>query len=65
VSAGIYDVAGRRVRELFSETRAAGQYPITWDGRDDRGERLASGVYFACVRAAGKTYTGRVVLMRQ
>lgn len=41
----IYDVFGRKVRTLVSETLPAGEHEIIWDGRDDRGRKLASGTY--------------------
>ena len=42
----VYDVAGRRVRELFVGAMAAGRHVVVWDGRDDGGRRVGSGVYF-------------------
>jgi flagellar hook assembly protein FlgD len=42
----IYDVNGALVRTLTNETRAAGAQSATWDGRDDEGRSVASGVYF-------------------
>lgn len=43
----IYDVTGRRVRTLITGSLPVGTRTVTWDGRDDRGTALASGVYFA------------------
>ena len=42
----VFDLAGRCVRDLVRRTQAAGRYSVTWDGNDDRGRRLANGVYF-------------------
>ena len=48
--AGVYDLAGRRVRDLsFARLRASGEHRITWDGRDDRGELLEPGLYLVRV----------------
>lgn len=41
------DVSGRTVRTLEHGERAAGRATVAWDGRDDRGEPLPAGVYFA------------------
>ncbi len=41
----IYNLLGQPVRKLVDETRPAGQYTVTWDGRDDAGRSAASGVY--------------------
>ena len=60
----VYDAAGRLVRELVQGTQAAGRHTVTWDGRDDRGDRVASGVYFVRLEALGKEQTRRVVRIR-
>ena len=60
----IYSVDGRRVRRI-SEALPSGDSSLTWDGRDDRGSRAASGVYFARVQADdGGTGKGKLVLVR-
>ncbi len=59
----IYSVDGRLVRRL-SEALPSGESSLTWDGRDDRGSRAASGVYFARVQANGETGKGKLVLVR-
>ena len=41
----IFDLSGRRVRELIAAPRAAGVYRETWDGRDGTGARVAPGLY--------------------
>ena len=52
----IYDVAGRLVRRLLDERRAPGYHEVPWDGRDNNGAAVGSGVYF--VRMRGDSYTG-------
>jgi len=46
VQIGIYDVAGRLVRELVNDTKAPGQYQTVWNGQDMGGSSVAHGVYF-------------------
>lgn len=46
----IVDVTGRLVRRLEGGARAAGTHAIAWDGRNQDGSNMASGVYLACVR---------------
>lgn len=41
----IYDLRGRIVRTLVSETRQPGQHSVVWDGKDDNGMMVSSGVY--------------------
>ena len=58
----IYSVNGRLVRRL-TEALPSGESSLTWDGRDDRGGRAASGVYFARVQANEETGKGKLVLV--
>ncbi len=46
VSLVVYDVAGRRVATLVDGYHAADSYQVAWEGKDDAGNKLASGVYF-------------------
>ena len=41
----VYDAAGRHVRTLVDDTRAASEYTVTWNGKDDAGAAVAAGVY--------------------
>ena len=59
----VYDVAGRRVREL-EVVGVKGWQGIPLAGADDAGRSLASGVYFYSVRAAGETITRKMLIVR-
>lgn len=60
----IFDLSGRRVRELFSGYLSPGSYNYTWDGRDDHNENVASGVYFLKFTAGNYSRGKRMVLSR-
>jgi hypothetical protein len=64
VTLRIFDVRGRLVRTLVDGKRESGEYTEPWDGRDDAGKRLGSGVYY--VRLKTRTFEGRqrLVLVR-
>jgi len=64
VSLAIYDVSGRIVRTLANETRNAGAYELSWDGLDDSGQTVASGVYFYRLVAPEFTQTKKMVLLK-
>ena len=49
----IYDIAGQRVRQLREGVRGAGSYRTRWDGRDDDGRSVSSGVYLYRITATG------------
>ena len=60
----IFDVAGRRVRTITIEPAGAGPRQVQWDGRDQAGSAVSSGVYFYRLEAGGEAVTGRVVKVR-
>lgn len=60
----VRDVAGRAVRSLFSGQLAAGPQAVVWDGADDTGKRMPSGVYFIQLRTGAETMQRKVVLGR-
>lgn len=65
----IYDVRGAVVRTLDLGNRPAGRYltpaqAANWDGRDQRGDRVASGVYFYRLQAGGVAHVRRMVLVK-
>jgi len=61
----VYDVAGRRIRTLVSGVRSAGStYPAEWDGRDDGGRPVASGVYFYRLTTRGFVEVRKLVLLK-
>jgi FlgD Ig-like domain len=64
VKVDVFDVAGRRVRQLDLGRIRAGSRPMSFDGRDDEGRLLPSGVYFCRVRAGGQTLTRKMVIAR-
>jgi hypothetical protein len=64
VNISIYDVAGRLVRALVAEHRGPGTWSVQWNGDDDRGRRVASGVYFYRMRAGSFVDTKKMVLLK-
>ena len=64
VQIGIYDVQGRRVRQLVNERLGGGRNAVAWDGKDDAGRSVVSGIYLWKLKAAGGEATQRMVLLR-
>jgi flagellar hook capping protein FlgD len=60
----VYDLAGRRVRQLFVANVGPGARSIVWDGRDDIGREAASGVYFVHLTAGKAVSRVRLTLLR-
>ena len=69
VNVRIYDVEGKLVRDLDIGYQRAGRYlsrqnAVYWDGRDQLGESVSSGVYFYTLKAAGFSDTRRMVILK-
>jgi hypothetical protein len=60
----MYDVAGRRVSTLVDRVVEGGEHRVSWDGRDERGERLASGVYFARLTVGNETDVAKLIMLK-
>jgi hypothetical protein len=60
----VYDVQGRTVRTLIDEDLAAAMHEVTWDGTDDTGSRVASGIYFCKLDALDQSLTRKVMLLK-
>ena len=59
----VYAPDGRLVRRVAEGGRSAGTYTIGWDGRNDAGQTIPSGIYFARLRRAQATEVHRVILI--
>jgi sugar lactone lactonase YvrE len=60
----IFDLAGRRVRRLAHQTLPAGRQRLIWDGHDESGREVSSGIYFVRLAGGGTTQGLRVVMSR-
>ena len=60
----VYDLFGREIKTLVNETKAAGEYTISWNGRDNDNKQVSTGVYFYKMQAAGFEKTMKMVLMK-
>jgi flagellar hook assembly protein FlgD len=64
ITLAVYDLKGRRVRELARGTWSADRHVVTWNGRDNRGRELASGVYFVRLTAGAESAVTKVTLIK-
>jgi len=60
----VYDVRGRLVKTLLAENRPLGNHTTVWNGVDQHGRQVASGVYFARFEAGSTVQVQRMVLLR-
>ena len=64
VKLAIFNLVGQRVRSLVDEFKTAGRYEARWDGQDDFGRDVGSGVYFYSLEAGTFSTTKRMLLIR-
>ena len=60
----VYSVAGQKVKELVSEILSAGPHSILWNGMDEHGITVSSGVYLAVLKAGKNVVSRKVVMLR-
>jgi hypothetical protein len=64
VSLKIFNVKGQLVRTLVQERMNTGTHTVRWEGRDDSGNRVSSGVYFYRLTAGEKSFVKKMVLLK-
>jgi len=64
VELSVHDVQGRLLRTLVDGVQPAGERAVVWDGRDEGGRALPSGVYFARLRAGELIQGGKLILVK-
>jgi len=60
----VYDMRGRRVRMLIDSGLEPGNHQAHWNGRNDRGESVASGIYLYTLNAGGERFTRKMTILK-
>ncbi|MFH2140840.1 MAG: T9SS type A sorting domain-containing protein [Bacteroidota bacterium] len=60
----VYDILGRKVASLINQAMPVGSHKIKWDGRNQNGDNVASGIYFYKIRTDQFSDTKKMVLVR-
>jgi hypothetical protein len=64
VSLRVYNLLGQGIRTLVNETQIPGRHSVIWDGKDDKGREVSSGIYFYRLEAGDSKLTKRMVLIK-
>jgi hypothetical protein len=64
VRLAVYDIAGRRIATLVNRHHQPGQFSAFWDGRDEQGREMASGVYMARLVAGEFSAAQKMILLK-
>jgi hypothetical protein len=60
----IYNIAGQVVKTLANENRQAGNYTVTWDGRDDQGNKASNGIYLYRLISGDYQATKKITVLK-
>jgi flagellar hook assembly protein FlgD len=60
----IYDLLGRKVKTLISENLSPGYKSVLWDGTDESGKEVPSGIYLYELKAGGLSKSKKLVLLK-
>ena len=64
VSLSIYNIKGQKVKQLVSEQLSAGQHSVVWNGKDNNGKSVSSGIYFYKLRTDNFEKTRKMILIK-
>ncbi len=60
----VYNLKGQKVRTLLNENMIKGAYQVEWDGKDDNGLGIGSGMYILILKSAGNSRSTKVILLK-
>ena len=64
ISISIYNIKGQKVKTLVTGTQPAGSYNVTWNGKDESGKDVTSGIYFYKLRTQNNETTRKMLLLK-
>jgi len=64
VSLIVHNISGKIVKTIVTESQSAGRYEIQWNGQDDTGNLVSTGMYFARIQAGSYSHVIKMIYMR-
>ena len=64
VEVTVHNIKGQKVKTLIDENQARGNHSIKWNGKDDSGNEIASGIYFCKIRHKEKTKINKLLMLK-
>ncbi len=64
VTLDVYNIVGQRVRTLVNSVQEAGKWSVQWNGTDNAGVHVASGIYFYRLETPNAALTQKMVLLK-
>jgi flagellar hook assembly protein FlgD len=60
----IFNINGQLVNDLLNDYLAAGDHRLRWNGQNDDGQRVASGIYFCRLEHGGRVIAAKMLLVK-
>ena len=60
----VFNLLGSEIKTLVTEEQPAGSYSVTWDGTDELGNKMPSGIYFYALRSGNFVATKKMIMMK-
>jgi len=60
----IYNAKGQKIKTLLNEKMEIGQHSVIWNGKDDRGKHVSSGIYFYKVSVSGEQKVNKMIMLK-
>lgn len=64
IEISIYDILGNKIRTLYNGLQSKGKYQTVWDGKNNSGLEVSSGIYFTCLNSELFKYTIKTILLK-
>jgi subtilisin family serine protease len=64
ITISVYNILGRKVQTLIDEVKSAGTHTAVWNGTDETGQAVSSGIYFYRVKTADRAESRKMLLLR-
>jgi len=64
VNIAVYNILGRKVTDLVDQVMSPGQYEVVWNGTDEHGQTVVSGIYFTSMRSGDFVSTRKMLLLK-
>ncbi|MEA2095611.1 MAG: FlgD immunoglobulin-like domain containing protein [Candidatus Cloacimonadota bacterium] len=64
VNLEVFNIKGQKVKQLVNEQLSAGEHQVIWNGKDDNGKTVTSGIYFYKMKSGSYTSTKKMILMK-
>jgi len=65
ISIAIYDVTGRKVKQIYSGVKKGGKHNFLWRGENNRGKKVGSGIYFIKLQSQNTTISEPIILIKE